>query len=189
MTGKIIIVSAPSGAGKSTIVNAILNGGMDIEFSISACSRPKREGELHGVHYYFLDIEEFKRRIARDEFVEWEEVYKDHFYGTLKSELKRVWEKGKTILIDADAYGGINIKEQFGDQALSIFIMPPSKAILKERLIRRSTDRPENIALRMAKADEELALAEKFDKVVVNDKLENAIAEVMLSIKNFLKNG
>jgi guanylate kinase len=189
MQGKIIIVSAPSGAGKSTIVKKILDQGLDIEFSVSACSRPIRDGEVDGVHYYFLSTEEFKDRIINGEFIEWEEVYEDHFYGTLKAELDRVWNNGNAILIDADAYGGINIKKQFGDQALSIFIMPPDKKTLRDRLISRSTDKPESIELRMAKAGEELALAYKFDKVVINDKLETAVREVLETIEKFLEDG
>jgi guanylate kinase len=189
MQGKIIIISAPSGAGKSTIVKAVLDEGLDIEFSVSACSRPKRDGEIDGVHYYFMGTDEFRKRIANGEFIEWEEVYKDHFYGTLKTELDRVWNNGNTILIDADAYGGINIKKQFGDKALSIFIMPPDEKTLRDRLINRSTDKAEIIELRMAKAGEELALANKFDKVVINDKLETAVDEVLKTIRKFLGDG
>jgi guanylate kinase len=136
-----------------------------------------------------MGTEEFKKRIANGEFVEWEEVYKDHFYGTLKVELDRVWNNGNAILIDADVYGGINIKKQFGDQALSIFIMPPDEKTLRDRLISRSTDKPESIEFRLAKAGEELALANSFDKVVINDRLESAVQDALGTIKKFLDDG
>ncbi len=185
---KVIIISAPSGAGKSTIVKALLSTDLNIGFSVSACSRPKREGEVDGVHYNFVSVEEFKRKIANEEFIEWEEVYKNHFYGTLRSELQRVWEKGKAILIDADVYGGINIKKQFGEKALSIFIMPPGIETLKERLVDRSTDKDEDIEIRVAKAKEELMLADKFDKIVINDDLDTAINEAFVSVQRFINN-
>ena len=186
MQGKMIIISAPSGAGKSTIIKAILDSGMDIEFSVSACSRPMRNGEQDGVHYHFLSVDDFKRRIDNDEFLEWEEVYKNHFYGTLKSELSRIWDKGKTILIEADVYGGVSMKSQYGAQALSIFIRPPGLARLKERLINRSTDKQEHIETRLAKAQEEMDLADKFDTIVVNDDLDTAVREAKAVIQSFL---
>lgn len=186
MSEKVVIISAPSGAGKSTIVKAILETDMNLEFSISACSRPMRKGEIDGEHYYFSSVEEFKKKIEQDEFLEWEEVYKDHFYGTLKSELKRIWDKGKVLLIDADVYGGINIKNLFGEKALSLFIMPPNIETLKKRLLKRSTDKATDINIRVAKAAEELKLANKFDKIVVNDDLESAIADATIAIESFI---
>jgi len=188
MSEKVVIISAPSGAGKSTIVKAILEKDMNLGFSISACSRPMRKGEIDGEHYFFLSVEEFKKRIEQDEFLEWEEVYKDHFYGTLKSELKRVWDKGKALLIDADVYGGVNIKNLFGEKALSLFIMPPSIDTLKKRLIKRSTDKETDINIRVAKAAEELKLANKFDRIVVNDDLESAVADAITAIESFINN-
>lgn len=183
---KIIIISAPSGAGKSTIVKALLKADLDLEFSISACSREKREGEIDGVHYYFISIAEFKRKIRNNEFIEWEEVYKDHFYGTLKSELDRVWNKGKTFIIDVDVYGGINVKKQFGKQALSLFIKPPDIQTLEERLFNRSTDKTKDIQTRLAKAREELTLEGHFDRSIINDDLETAVKQAIEAVRSFI---
>jgi guanylate kinase len=185
MNGKLVIISAPSGAGKSTIVRHLLDSGLNLEFSISATTRKIREGETHGREYYFLTIEEFRERISRDEFVEWEEVYSDHLYGTLKSEMNRIWSKGNNVLFDVDAMGGINLKRIFGKRALSIFIMPPSVEDLKARLEKRGTDSPEKIEMRIKKAESEMALSDQFDRVVVNDNLQRAIAEVYKLIVTF----
>ncbi len=188
MSGKLIIISAPSGAGKSTIIREVMNSGINLEFSISACSRKIREGEKDGVDYYFLSLDDFKKKIKNGEFLEWEEVYKDHFYGTLYSELKRIWEKGSNVLVEADVFGGINIKKKYGDQALSIFIMPPSIQNLEERLLKRSTDSLESIKTRVAKAKEEMDKAGEFDVVVVNDELNKAVKETFGIIRVFFDN-
>ena len=186
MAGKLIIFSAPSGAGKSTIVNYLINKGLDIEFSISATSRKPRGNERNGVEYYFLTPDEFRARIANDEFVEFEEVYQDCYYGTLKSEIERIGKHGKNILFDVDVIGGLNIKKQFGDQALLIFIAPPDIDELRNRLTARGTDSPEMIDLRVAKAEYELSFAPKFDLKIVNDNLQKAQLEVEQAILNFI---
>jgi len=187
MEGKLVIFSAPSGAGKTTIVRAILNHLHELEFSVSACSRPMRKNEIDGRDYYFLGIEGFKEKIEADAFLEWEEVYKNHYYGTLRSEVERIWTKGKHVIFDVDVYGGLNIKQQYGDQALSIFVMPPSVLTLEERLRNRSTDVEENIQKRMEKARHEISMAGKFDKIIINDKLDTAIAEALATLTEFLQ--
>lgn len=186
MQGKLIIFSAPSGAGKTTIVHHLLKEFPELEFSVSACSRPMRKNETQGVDYYFLSAEEFKQKIANGEFVEWEEVYKDNFYGTLKSEILRVWKKGKHILFDIDVKGGLNLKNQFGDESLAVFVMPPSIEHLKARLKSRETETPENIAKRINKAELELQAAPKFDKIILNDNLERAFAEAEKLVSEFI---
>lgn len=183
---KLIIFSAPSGAGKSTIVNHLLKIGFDIEFSISATSRAPRGNEKNGVEYYFLSPDEFRQKIANDEFIEFEEVYKDCYYGTLRSEIDRIWKKGKNIVFDVDVVGGLNIKKQYGDRALLIFIAPPSIKILRERLAGRGTDAPEMIKLRIAKAEYELSFAPHFDVTIVNDDLEVAKKDAENILKEFL---
>lgn len=185
MKGKLVIVSAPSGAGKTTIVKRLLNAGLDLEFSVSACSRPKREDETDGKDYYFLTLEEFRERIKNDEFVEWEEVYKDNFYGTLKSEVERIRNAGKHVIFDVDVVGGLNIKKIFRDEALAIFIKPPSEKILEERLRNRNTEDSTSLEKRLSKAKFELSFAPKFDKAIVNDDLETAVRETIRSIKEF----
>lgn len=187
MEGKLVIFSAPSGSGKTTIVRHLLQKGFNLEFSISACSRAPRGKEQHGLDYYFLTTEEFKSRIAAHEFVEWEEVYEGRYYGTLKSEMERIWSKGHHVLFDVDVVGGVNLKKQFGDKALSIFIMPPSIDTLRNRLHSRATDTPEEIERRLAKAKEEMEFADKFDFVVINDNLEAAIAETEKLLIRFLE--
>lgn len=186
MQGKLVIFSAPSGAGKTTIVHALLKAKLGLEFSISACSRPKRSNEVDGQDYYFLGLEGFKQKIEEDALLEWEEVYKDHFYGTLRSEVERIWEKNKHVIFDVDVYGGINIKQQFGERALAVFVMPPSIEVLEERLRGRSTDSDENIQKRMSKARHEISKAEKFDNIIVNDDLDTAIEEAIALVTNFL---
>ena len=186
MTGKLIIFSAPSGAGKTTIVRHLLKQDLGLEFSVSACNRPKREGEIHGKDYYFLTPEEFKNKIKNDEFVEWEEVYEGHFYGTLKSEIERIWAKGKSVIFDVDVTGGLNLKKKYGEKALSVFVMPPSVSHLELRLKTRQTDTLDSIALRVAKAENELKTALQFDAILVNDNLHNALKEAEELVKEFL---
>jgi guanylate kinase len=186
MKGKLVIFSAPSGAGKTTIVQYLLTKIPKLEFSVSACSRAMRKDETHGVDYYFISVDEFKKKIANDEFAEWEEVYKDNFYGTLKAEIERIWKKGHHIIFDMDVVGGLNLKKQFGDQALAIFVMPPSIQHLENRLKMRETETPESIARRMGKAEVELQTATQFDKVVLNDTLEHAFAEAEKVVTEFL---
>lgn len=187
MTGKLVIFSAPSGSGKTTIVKHLLDKGFNLEFSISACNRKPRGTEVHGKDYYFLETKEFKNKIKKNEFVEWEEVYNDRFYGTLRSELDRIWRKGNHVLFDVDVKGGVNIKKQFGEQALSVFIMPPSIEELENRLKGRATDSAEEIERRVAKAEEEIAYAKQFDHVILNDKLEFSTVEAENLLENFLK--
>ena len=190
MGNKVIIFSAPSGAGKSTVVNHILGKRNDLEFSISATSRAPRGQEQHGIEYYFFTADEFRQMISEEKFVEYEEVYAGSFYGTLKSEVERIWAKGNTIIFDIDVQGGVNLKRIFGEQALSIFIQAPSVDILRERLIGRGTDTMEAIEKRVAKAASEMEFAEgKFDYVLINDNLEKALAEAENVIGNFLDDG
>jgi guanylate kinase len=185
--GKLIIFSAPSGAGKTTIVHYLLETFPDfLEFSVSACSRPKRAGEAEGVDYYFLDVESFKQKISMDEFVEWEEVYKDNYYGTLKAEIERIWKKGKHVIFDVDVNGGLNLKNIFREKALAVFVMPPSVASLEERLRKRKTETPESIARRMGKAQMEMDKSSAFDHIVVNDTLEHAFREAEKITQQFL---
>ena len=184
--GKLLIFSAPSGSGKTTIVRRLLEQFSNLEFSISATSRSPRGVEKNGVDYYFLSAEEFAEAVAADKFVEWEEVYKGTCYGTLRSEMERIWSKGNVILFDVDVMGGIRLKEIFGEDAMSIFVMPPSIEELRRRLEGRGTDAPEVIEKRIAKASFELTKAPEFDKQVVNDDLEVAVAEVTEIVKNFI---
>jgi guanylate kinase len=186
MSGKLIIFSAPSGAGKSTIVHHILGCGFNMEFSVSATSRAPRGNEVHGVDYYYLTPDEFRSKIRKNEFLEYEEVYPDSFYGTLRSEVERITGAGKNVIFDIDVLGGINIKKQYEDQALALFIAPPSVETLHQRLINRGTDTPEMIAKRIGKAEFELSFAPQFDKVVVNDDLEVAKQEAEKLIRDFL---
>lgn len=185
--GKLIIFSAPSGSGKSTIINYLLECNLDLAFSISATSRLPRGSEKNGVEYYFLTPDEFRKKIANGDFIEYEEVYKDNFYGTLKSEVERIREEGKNVVFDVDVVGGVNIKKIFGDEALSMFIMPPSVEELRKRLIGRNTDSKDTIEKRLAKAEYEMSFAEKFDKIVINDDLESAKSEALNIIKNFIE--
>ena len=188
MNNKVIIFSAPSGAGKSTIVNHILGLHPEIEFSISATSRAPRGEEKHGVEYYFFTADEFRKMIAEDKFVEHEEVYPGSFYGTLKSEVERIWAKGHVIIFDIDVQGGVNLKRIFGDQALSVFIQAPSVEVLRQRLVGRGTDTQEAIERRVAKAQSEMEFAAgKFDHVLVNDDLATAKAEAEEVIGGFLE--
>ena len=186
MKGKVLIFSAPSGSGKSTIVNHIMGLHPEIEFSVSATTRAPRGEEKDGVEYYFLNVEEFQRHIAGGDFVEYEQVYEGRYYGTLVSEVKRIWEKGHVIIFDVDVKGGVSLKKYFGDAALSIFIQAPSVEELRRRLVARSTDSPEAIEERVAKAAEEMTYAPKFDKVLINDSLADAYANAEKIVDDFL---
>lgn len=184
--GKAIIISAPSGAGKTTIVRHLLQSELGLEFSVSACSRPMREGEIHGKDYYFLDPQEFRQKIEEGEFVEWEEVYPGSYYGTLKIELDRIWNSGRHVIFDVDVFGGINLKKIFGERALSLFIAPPSVEELEKRLRNRSLDDEESIKKRLSKARLELEQQFAFDVVIINDVLSIALEQAEDSIRNFL---
>jgi len=186
MKKKLIIISAPSGAGKTTIVKHLLNSGMNLSFSVSATTRQPRGEEKDGVDYFYLSVEEFKKRIANNEFVAWEEVYKDLYYGTLKSELERIWAKGQFVLFDVDVKGGIALKKKFGTDSMAIFIMPPSVEELENRLIKRATDTPEKIRIRVEKARDEMKYADEFDNVVVNHQLDQAKKTTLEMVTSFL---
>lgn len=185
--GKCVIFSAPSGAGKTTIVRRLLKTDLNLEFSISACSRGPRENEIDGHDYYFLGLEGFNSKIKEDAFVEWEEVYKDHFYGTLNSEMTRIWDNNNAVVFDVDVIGGLNIKKKFGENALSVFVQPPSYEELERRLKSRSTETQDKIKQRLDKAHEELEFAKDFDVIIVNDNLDEAVQKAENIIREFLK--
>ncbi|MDD4609058.1 MAG: guanylate kinase [Bacteroidaceae bacterium] len=187
MAGKLIIFSAPSGSGKSTIINYLLQQNLHLAFSISATSRPPRGQEQNGVEYFFLSPDDFKERIANKEFLEYEEVYTNRFYGTLKEQVESQLAKGENVIFDVDVVGGCNIKKHYGNRALSLFIQPPSIEALRERLIGRKTDNEEVIQHRLDKASFELGFADKFDKVIINDNLAEAQAEALSTIQAFLE--
>lgn len=184
--GKLVIISAPSGAGKTTLVNHLLSQRCDLEFSVSAATRKPRPGEKDGKDYFFMKAEEFRKKIAEGEFIEWEEVYNDHYYGTLKSEVDRIWSKGNHVLFDVDVKGGISLKNIFGNKALSIFIMPPSVEELRARLVKRGTDSPARIETRVSKAVSEMESAGSFDSIVINRILEDAEKEILDLVSGFL---
>lgn len=184
--GKVIIFSAPSGAGKSTIVNYLLGRNLGLEFSVSATSRAPRGKEVNGKEYYFFTVEEFNDRIRKNEFLEFEEVYPGCYYGTLRSEVERIWAEGHTVLFDVDVVGGVNIKKKFGNDALAVFVQPPSVEVLQKRLIGRGTDSAEKIEERVAKAEYEMTFAGQFDTIIVNDCLEDALAEAEQKVRSFL---
>lgn len=184
--GKLIIFSAPSGSGKSTIINYLLTKGLNLAFSISATSRPPRGSEQNGVEYFFLSPEEFKQRIANNDFLEYEEVYQDRFYGTLKEQVEKQLAAGQNVIFDVDVVGGCNIKKFYGERALSVFIQPPSVEELRNRLQGRGTDAPEVIESRITKAEFELGYADKFDVIIVNDDLETAQNEAFKVISDFI---
>jgi len=187
MKGKLIIFSAPSGSGKTTIVHHLLNKkSFNLEFSISACSREKRHTETDGEDYYFLSVDDFKKKIENNEFIEWEEVYHDHFYGTLRSEVERIRSLGKNVIFDIDVKGGLNIKKQFGDEALAVFVQAPSVEELENRLHNRSTDSHEKIKKRMERVEYEISFAGKFDYILVNDNLDDVFAEAEKVVSDFL---
>jgi len=187
--GKLIVFSAPSGSGKTTIVRHLLTlSELNLEFSISAASREKRGNEQHGKDYYFLSTSEFKNKIKNEEFLEWEEVYRDNFYGTLKTEVERIWKLGKHVIFDIDVSGGLRIKRKFPEETLAIFIKPPSIDELKIRLKKRQTESEDKINMRVAKASAELATAPLFDVIVVNDDLEEAKENAFNLVSNFISN-
>ena len=187
MKGKLIIFSAPSGAGKTTIVKHLLQRGFKLEFSISATSREARHTETHGKDYYFISAEEFLAKVENDEFLEWEEVYEGTSYGTLTSEVERIRAQGNNVIFDVDVVGGLNIKKYYGDEALAVFVQPPSVEELRNRLLGRSTDSKEKIAMRVAKAEHELSYASQFDVVITNDNLQVAFTEAEKIISDFLE--
>ncbi len=187
--GKCIIFSAPSGAGKTTIVHALLSDpSLNLSFSVSACSRGPRPNETDGKDYYFLGIEGFNQKINEGAFIEWEEVYTDHFYGTLRSEIERIWAQGKNVIFDVDVVGGLNLKKIFGENALAIFVQPPSIETLEVRLRHRSTETDDKIRQRLEKAEKEMNKASEFDVIVVNDDLETAIQKATFIVNDFVSN-
>ncbi|MFD2551348.1 guanylate kinase [Bizionia sediminis] len=187
--GKLIVFSAPSGSGKTTIVKHLLSlDALNLEFSISATSRDKRGEEVHGKDYYFLSAQEFKNKIKNDEFLEWEEVYRDNFYGTLKTEVERIWAQGKHVIFDIDVSGGLRIKRKFPDETLAVFVKPPSIDALKIRLKKRQTESSDKINMRIAKASAELATAPLFDVIIENDDLKKALTEAEVLVSNFINN-
>ena len=186
--GKLIIFSAPSGSGKTTLVHYLLqHPELNLAFSVSAASRGKRPNEIDGKDYYFISPETFKQKIKNNEFVEWEEVYKNNFYGTLKSEVARLLNEGKNVIFDIDVKGGLNIKKQYPDNSLAIFVQPPSVSELKKRLQSRQTETPEKIQMRIEKADEEMQYAKDFDVIIINDDLEKAKNDAYKIVKSFIE--
>ena len=186
MKGKAIIFSAPSGAGKTTIVKHLLQLDLGLEFSISACSRPPRAQEVDGQDYYFMSVEDFRKHIKQDEFLEWEEVYLDHYYGTLKTELDRIWNRQKHVVFDVDVVGGLNLKRYFGRKALAVFVQPPSMQELEKRLRDRSSDADDKILDRMEKAGDEMKSSKQFDVILVNDNLEETLLRGEDIVRDFL---
>jgi len=184
--GKLIVISAPSGAGKTSIVHYLLEEIPSLSFSVSACSRKKRTNEIDGKDYHFLGVEGFKNKIKVDAFLEWEEVYENQHYGTLKSEVQRIWNNGKTVIFDVDVIGGLNIKKQYPKECLSIFIMPPSIDVLRERLSGRNSESKDKIEIRLNKASEEISRNQEFDTVILNDDFEIACEETLEVIQNFI---
>lgn len=187
-SGKAIIFSAPSGSGKTTIVKHLVQNNPQLGFSISACTRDKRgRAEENGKDYYFLTPEEFKRKIDQDDFVEWEEVYAGNFYGTLKEEVQRIWDEGKHVIFDVDVKGGLNLKKYFGERALAVFVKVPSLDVLTKRLRKRGTESPESLSSRLFKAKFEMTFEDKFDAVLVNDRIERSFEEAERLVKEFLE--
>jgi guanylate kinase len=185
--GKAVIISAPSGAGKTTLVNKLLKAKLPLLFSISACSRDPRDEEEDKKDYYFLSIEEFKEKIKAQDFIEWEEVYQGNFYGTLKKEIKRIWKEKKHVVFDVDVIGGISLKEYFKENSISIFIKPPSMEVLSKRLKKRNTEDTKSIKNRLEKSFEEMKSMDKFDKIIVNDELSISTKNIIETVEKFLK--
>ncbi|CAN5474573.1 guanylate kinase [soil metagenome] len=186
-TGKLILFCGPSGSGKTTITKYLLENFPQLRFSVSATTRAKRPNETEGKDYYFLSVPDFKKKIADDQFVEWEEVYTDLYYGTLKSEVERIWKENKAVAFDVDVEGGLNIKKIYGDHLLAVFIQPLSVEVLRKRLTDRNTESPESLATRIEKAEHELTYADKFDHTILNDTLEHALDQAKNLVSNFLK--
>lgn len=186
LKGKFIIVSAPSGAGKTSIVRRLMRAGLNLEFSVSAASRKPRYNETNGTDYFFISADEFRDKIEKGELIEWQEVYKDQYYGTLKSEVERIWKAGHHVLFDLDVQGGLNLKNMYPDISLSVFIMPPSIGELEKRLRLRSTENEESLQKRLAKAEHEISFSGKFDKVIINDILEKAVNKTIETVSQFL---
>jgi len=184
--GKLIVISAPSGAGKTSIVHQLLKDISELSFSVSASSRERRKNEVHGKDYYFLGVEGFQQKINEDAFLEWEQVYKNQYYGTLNSEIERIWSEGKTVIFDVDVVGGLNIKKQYPKKCLSIFIMPPSVEVLAERLIGRGSESDESVKKRLDKAEEEISKNKQFDTIILNDDFEIACEQTKEVITNFI---
>ncbi len=185
--GKAVIISAPSGAGKTTLVNKLLKAKLPLLFSISACSRAPRDGEEDKKDYYFLSVEEFKEKIKAQDFIEWEEVYQGNFYGTLKKEIERIWKEKKHVVFDVDVIGGISLKEYFKENSISIFIKPPSMEVLRKRLKKRNTEDRKSIKNRLEKSFEEMKSIDKFDKIIVNDELNISTKNIIETVEKFLK--
>jgi guanylate kinase len=186
LKGKFIIISAPSGAGKTSIVSRLMLAGLNLEFSVSATSRLPRPNEKNGREYYFMSAEDFTKKIKNGELLEWQEVYKDQYYGTLNSEVKRIWKNGHHVLFDVDVRGGINLKKMYPDISLSLFIMPPSMEELEKRLRLRSTETEDSLSKRLEKAGNEITFAGNFDKIIINDKLEDAVRQAIQTVRQFL---
>ena len=184
--GKLIVISAPSGAGKTSIIHFLLEQMDVLSFSVSACSRARRDNETDGIDYRFLAVEQFQKEIKENTFLEWEEVYENQYYGTLKSEVERIWNEGKCVIFDVDVMGGLNIKKQYPTECLSIFIMPPSLAVLEERLQSRGSESVESLQKRLTKAKGEIAKSEEFDKIILNDNFEVTCKESMEAIQTFI---
>ncbi|MCX6274952.1 MAG: guanylate kinase [Bacteroidetes bacterium] len=184
--GKLILFCGPSGSGKTTITRHLLEHFPQLSFSVSATTRKKRASEVDGEDYHFLTVPEFKKKIETDQFVEWEEVYTDLYYGTLKSEIERIWNENKVVAFDVDVEGGMNIKKIYGNSLLAVFIKPLSVEVLRKRLTDRNTESPESLAIRIAKAELELTYTDKFDHIIVNDTLEHALEQAKALVKEFL---
>lgn len=187
MQGKLVIISGPSGTGKTSIVKYLLDSGLNLAFSVSATTRKPRDGEKHGNDYYYLSVDEFRKKIEEKEFVEWEEVYPDILYGTLKSEMERIWSNGCHVLFDVDVRGAINLKKIYGNRSIALFIMPPSVEELEKRLIQRGTESAEKLKVRVTKAEEEIKLSSQFDTIVVNKTLDLAREETIQIVSSFLE--
>ena len=184
--GKSIVISAPSGAGKTSIVNFLLDNIDDIKFSVSACNRKKRAGEEEGKNYCFLSTKEFKAKIEEGCFLEWEEVYPNKFYGTLAASVNEIWKEGKHVIFDIDVVGALNIKKKFQDDCLAVFISPPSIRVLKDRLVNRATEQKDDLKIRLVKAEDELTLQDKFDHVIINDDFSDACEKALELVKDFI---
>jgi len=186
MTGKLILFCGPSGSGKTTITRHLLEKFPQLRFSVSATTRAKRPNEVHGKDYYFISVADFKTNISNDAFVEWEEVYRNIYYGTLKAEIQRIWNEGKVVAFDVDVEGGLNIKKLYGNNLLAVFVKPLSVEVLRKRLAERNTESPESLETRIAKAEHELTYESKFDHVILNDTLEHALELAIKLVTEFL---